>query len=372
VAGAGTGYKWRKFKLHSTCVSRSMDRRNPEPIGEVVDLFCGIGGISSGFKCAGFKVSAGYDVDESCRYAFENNNDSRFVNRDVDQISADEIRSRFTGSRPTVLVGCAPCQPFSTYKKGKSDGRWELLTRFAELAVGVDADYVTMENVAGVLNYKSGSVFEEFISVLSARYICSYVIVDCSFYGVPQRRKRLVVIGAKKRKVTLSPSQRNAEATVKNAISHLPPLTDGETDPLDPMHRASKLSPLNKDRIRRSVPGGTWRDWPDHLVASCHNKDKGKGYGGVYGRMSWDQPAPTITTQCYGFGNGRFGHPEQDRAISLREAALLQSFPRDYKFFEPGKFPGFKTVGRWIGNAVPVALAFNIANTISLEITSRE
>lgn len=343
-----------------------------DPVGEVVDLFCGIGGISNGFKRAGFDIKAGYDVDESCRYAFENNNDSRFVARDVGSISADEIRSRFSGARPTVLVGCAPCQPFSSYKKGKSDGRWELLKKFAELAVEVDADYITMENVAGVVDYKSGEVFREFIGVLSRKYVCSYEVVDCSRYGVPQRRKRLVVIGAKQRKVTLPDYQCDTLISVQAAISDLPALCAGGVDPVDPLHRASKLSPLNRARIKHSKPGGTWRDWPDSLIAPCHAKETGKGYGGVYGRMSWNQPAPTITTQCYGFGNGRFGHPEQDRAISLREAALLQSFPRDYRFFEPGVFPGFKAVGRWIGNAVPVALAFSIANAISAEILNRE
>ncbi|AZB56147.1 DNA cytosine methyltransferase [Cereibacter sphaeroides] len=343
-----------------------------DPVGEVVDLFCGIGGISNGFKRAGFKIMAGYDVDESCRYAFENNNDARFINRDVGLIAPAEIQSRYSGSKPTVLVGCAPCQPFSTYKKGKTDGRWELLKRFAEIAVAVDSDYVTMENVSGVLDYKSGELFNEFIKILSAKYHCSFKVVDCSLYGVPQRRRRLVVIGAKQRRIELDSGSKEPALTVRTAISDLPKLGAGEIDLVDPLHRASKLSPLNRKRIQHSRPGGTWRDWPAELVAPCHTTEKGKGYGGVYGRMSWDEPAPTMTTQCYGFGNGRFGHPEQDRAISLREAALLQSFPKDYQFFEPGKFPGFKTVGRWIGNAVPVALAYNVANVISMEISGCE
>lgn len=343
-----------------------------EPIGEVVDLFCGIGGISNGFRRAGFEIKAGYDVDETCRYAFETNNDSRFVNKDVGSLSAEEIKSRFSGTRPTVLVGCAPCQPFSTYKKGKTDGRWELLKSFARIATSVDADFVTMENVAGLLEYKAGSLFQEFLDVLSTKYHCSVQVVDCSKYGVPQRRKRLVVIGSKRRTIELSAPSSDSAATVMRAIADLPPLAAGGVDPHDPLHRASRLSELNLKRIRYSKPGGTWRDWPTDLVATCHTNESGKGYGGVYGRMAWDQPAPTMTTQCYGFGNGRFGHPEQDRAISLREAAILQSFPPDYKFFDGGKFPGFKTVGKWIGNAVPVALAQAIARDISAEISRVE
>jgi DNA (cytosine-5)-methyltransferase 1 len=348
-----------------------MKQETCDPVGEVVDLFCGIGGISHGFKRAGFQIRAGYDVDESCRYAFENNNDARFINRDVGSISPEEIKSRYSGKKPTVLVGCAPCQPFSTYKKGKTDGRWELLKKFAEIAVAVDADYVTMENVSGVLEYKSGELFGEFIQILSKNYHCSFEVIDCSRYGVPQRRKRLVVIGAKQRRIELPSNGNEPAMTVSAAISDLPKLGAGEIDPSDPLHRASKLSALNRERIKHSKPGGSWRDWPSELVAQCHTKDRGKGYRSVYGRMSWNEPAPTMTTQCYGFGNGRFGHPEQDRAISLREAAILQSFPRDYQFFEPGKFPGFKAVGRWIGNAVPVALAFSIANSISMEISGR-
>lgn len=346
-----------------------MDYSEQSFVGEVVDLFCGIGGISNGFKRAGFDIRAGYDMDESCRYAFETNNDARFLKRDLSTVTASEIKSRFSGSRPTVLVGCAPCQPFSTYKKAQTDDRWNLLCRFAEIAVEVDADYVTMENVAGVLNYDDGRVFDRFLEILSKKYNCSVNIVDSSKFGVPQKRKRLVVIGSKKTKLELTVGLDNSAKTVKDAISHLPDLVAGEICSSDPLHRCSRLSDLNLQRIQSSKPGGTWRDWPSGLVADCHRKSKGKGYGGVYGRMSWEKPAPTMTTQCYGFGNGRFGHPTQDRAISLREAAILQSFPEDYKFFEGDKFPGFTVVGRWIGNAVPVALAENIAKTISLEIS---
>lgn len=151
---------------------------------------------------------------------------------------------------------------------------------------------------------------------------------------------------------------------VRQAIGHTEPISAGEVSATDALHKASALSPLNLQRIRASVPGGTWRDWPEELIAECHKRDTGKYYNNVYGRMEWDELSPTITTQCYGFGNGRFGHPEQDRAISLREAALLQSFPEDYAFTEAGKPVYFKVVARHIGNAVPVELAKAIARSI--------
>jgi len=332
--------------------------------GEVVDLFCGVGGISHGFLKAGFDIRAGFDLDSSCEYAYKANNNAEFICKDLANVTAKEISSYYSGNKPTVLVGCAPCQPFSTYKKAQSDSRWNLVQNFAHLANDVDADFVTMENVAGLVNYKEGKIFNDFLETLSQNYEVSYQVVNCSDYGVPQSRRRLVVIGSKKSKISLSPNKTNAAISVKEAIGNLPSLNSGEISPDDALHRCSKLSELNLKRIKHSKQGGTWRDWPKDMVAKCHQKKKGRGYSSVYGRMRWDAPAPTMTTQCYGFGNGRFGHPDQDRAISLREAAILQSFPENYKFFTGNKFPGFKTTGRWIGNAVPVALATHIANSI--------
>jgi DNA (cytosine-5)-methyltransferase 1 len=158
--------------------------------------------------------------------------------------------------------------------------------------------------------------------------------------------------------------------TVKQAIGRMRALSAGETAPRDKLHVSSTLSDKNLKRIKVSKPGGTWRDWPEHLVADCHRAESGKTYPGVYGRMEWDKPAPTMTTQCYGFGNGRFGHPEQDRAISLREAAILQSFPRNYSFVPKNGEVSCKTLGRLIGNAVPVDLGRAIARSINLHLAS--
>ena len=157
---------------------------------------------------------------------------------------------------------------------------------------------------------------------------------------------------------------------MRDAIKSIQPIRAGQSAKRDRLHIASDLSDKNMKRIRASIPGGSWRDWPKHLVAKCHRETSGKNYVSVYGRMEWDKPAPTITTQCYGFGNGRFGHPSQSRAISLREAAILQSFPRRYKFVEKKDPIEFRTLGRLIGNAVPVKLGEAIGKSIMLHVNN--
>ena len=151
---------------------------------------------------------------------------------------------------------------------------------------------------------------------------------------------------------------------MRDYIGGLPKLNAGETDPEDSLHRSSSLSQINIERIQHSVPGGSWNSWPEELKCECHKKDSGKTYASVYGRMSWDQIGPTITTQFYNYGTGRFGHPEQDRALSLREGAILQTFPRSYEFVDPQKGVVIRDVSRQIGNAVPVRLGEVIGRTI--------
>lgn len=333
---------------------------------EVVDLFCGVGALSHGLKLAGCEILAGYDTDERCRYAFETNNGGTFIKRDVGKMSAYEIMSHYSGSAPTVLAGCAPCQPFSTYKQRYAeDPQWGLVEKFARLAAEVQPDFITMENVPALMRYRGGKVFREFKKILNdAGYPIRATIAKCELFGVPQKRRRLVVVAARGRRVGALVPFENVGITVKNAIAHLPPITAGSTHPEDSLHACSSLSELNMRRMRAATPGGTWRDWPEELRAACHRKASGKTYPGVYARMAWDSPAPTMTTQCFGFGNGRFGHPDQDRAISLREAAILQSFPEDYDFLPAGERPKMKEVGRWIGNAVPVNLGRAIGQTI--------
>ncbi len=339
---------------------------SPGAPAEVVDLFCGAGGLSHGFVREGFRVLAGYDLDQACRFPFERNNNAEFIEADVARLTASDVSSWFTGDRPTVLAGCAPCQPFSTYRQGRSDPRWELVQTFANLAAEIQADYVTMENVPRLLHVDNGAIFDELRRTLrAAGYHVTWRVADAVHYGVPQRRRRLVVIAARNRAVFLPRPSHDSPLSVRDAIADCPSINAGGVDSCDPLHTSSRLSDTNLRRIRASRPGGTWRDWPAVLRAPCHRRGRGRGYGAVYGRMRWDEPAPTITTLCHNFGSGRFGHPEQDRAISLREAAILQSFPPDYAFVPQGTAVAVKSIGRWIGNAVPVELARAIARAIA-------
>jgi len=336
-----------------------------------VDLFCGAGGLSRGLKDGGVDVVAGIDLDPSCEFPYEFNNGAKFIGVDVRKFSADKLASLYPKNSLRLLAGCAPCQPFSTYSQGRdtsSDSKWGLLKSFGRLVAQVKPDLVTMENVPQLPNH---SVFYQFLKAFDDYHVW-YDVVDCPQYGIPQRRKRLVLLASRLGQIELLPPTHSEDEyiTVDAVIGKLPSLRAGETDPKDPLHTAAKLSPLNLQRIRQSKPGGTWRDWNKELVAECHRKDSGRSYSGVYGRMEWNKTAPTMTTLCYGFGNGRFGHPEQDRGITLREAAMFQTFPRDYKFTPPDKRVEFRTVGRLIGNAVPVRLGEVIALSLKAHVES--
>lgn len=337
-----------------------------------VDLFCGVGGLTHGLAKGGIRVVAGVDLDPHCRFPYEKNNKATFVERDISKLTGDELLGLFGSSELRLLAGCAPCQPFSTYSQNsrrfKNNDKWDLVAEFARLIAESQPDFVTMENVPQLLDH---TVFNAFLNSLKDYHV-RYEIVDCRHYGVPQSRRRLVLVASRFGPIQLlSPDRYKKQAkTVHEAISYLPVLAAGCSDPDDPLHSASALSDLNLSRIKASKPGGTWRDWDESLIAACHRKQSGKTYSSVYGRMEWDSPSPTITTQCFGYGNGRFGHPEQDRAISLREAAILQTFPKSYQFLSPGEKVNFSKLGRLIGNAVPVRLGEIVAKSICSHLES--
>lgn len=335
----------------------------------VVDLFCGVGGLTHGLQLAGLNVIAGIDFEESCRYAYEHNNNAVFLNRDITKIDYNEVENLFPQDTTKILVGCAPCQPFSKYTKryrkdGYKDDKWRLLYYFGSIVEKVHPEIIAMENVPEL---RHTSIFIDFVNrLIKLQYNVSYSVVYCPDYGVPQNRKRLVLLASMLGNINIIPPIYRPEnyITVRNVIENLPELQAGETDPNDILHTSTKLSNTNLKRIRASVQGGTWRDWPVDLQLKCHKKDSGTSYPSVYGRMEWDKPSPTITTQFYGYGNGRFGHPVQDRAISLREGAILQSFPPDYSFVQNGLCTNKRHLGVQIGNAVPVELGRAIGISI--------
>ena len=323
-----------------------------------VDLFCGIGGLTFGLQKAGLDVVAGIDNDISCEYAFSSNNLSRFICRNIECIRGGDIAALLSGYEVKVLVGCAPCQPFSTHQKDKlhrsRHKNWSLLYQYARLIREVKPDIISMENVPELRNEK---VFADFLDTLKTeKYFVDYRVVRASDYGVPQRRRRLILLASHFRPIHLIDRTYEKEVTVRDVIHDLSPIGAGEKNPSDRLHVALALSDKNIQRIKCSFPGGTWRDWPESLQLQCHKTEAGKTYRSVYGRMSWDELSPTITTQFTCFGTGRFGHPTQDRALTLREGALLQTFPETYSFVPDNKDVVVKVISRQIGNAMPPRL----------------
>lgn len=324
----------------------------------VVDLFCGVGGLTYGLEKAGLIVTAGYDLDVTCEYAYNHNNNARFINKNIEEVDGKEIKKLLQGYDIKILVGCAPCQPFSRHQKDKYNRKkhkdWKLLYQFARLVEEVKPQVVSMENVPELLKEQ---VFIDFLNELEAqKYNVSYEVVNAADYGVPQRRKRLLLLASSEKQIKLIEPTHKKAVTVREAIADLSQVGAGEPNNRDKLHVAASLSKMNLDRIRYSIPGGTWRDWPKELILDCHRKKTGQSYSSVYGRMRWDDVAPTITTQFIAYGTGRFGHPEQDRALTLREGAMLQTFPVSYSFVPEGENVCLKKIARHIGNAVPPRL----------------
>ena len=339
-----------------------------------VDIFCGVGGLTLGLREAGISVEAGIDLDPACEYSYSLAG-ATFVKADVEELARNDASgvARLFSPEADVrlLAGCAPCQPFSPLTQGRdqtSHPQWSLLRSFGHLVRALRPEIVTMENVCQLRFHE---VFVDFVDLLTQ---LGYNVnspenmrVDCPQYGVPQHRRRLVLLASRLGPIELrSPDVRSRELypSVRQAIGHLPPIEAGEVHPDDPLHRAQGLSDTNLRRIRRSKPGGSWRDWDEALRLDCHKGPRGASYTPVYGRMEWDKPAPTITTQFYNYGSGRFGHPEQDRPISLREGALLQGFPADLRFASDEREASMDTVGRLIGNAVPPPLGTAIGESV--------
>lgn len=333
----------------------------------IIDLFCGVGGLTHGFKQEGFNVLAGIDFDKTCQFAYEENNNSKFMHENLITMHSDNIQELYPKNSLKILVGCAPCQAFSSYSKNKeTNDKWKLLYSFSRIINDIRPDIISMENVPNLLKFDNGNVFKDFVANLKKlNYHVTYNIVDAQDYGVPQRRNRLILFASKFGDIkVISPTHKKNRVTVRDAISHLPPIEDGVIYDYDHMHRTRKLDPINKKRIIATPLGGGWHDWHPSLLLECHKKKSGRTFRDVYGRMKWDDVSPTLTTQCIGLGNGRFGHPDQHRAISMREAAILQSFPETYQFYNPKQPMSTTSICRHIGNAVPVRLGQVIAKSI--------
>lgn len=333
---------------------------------EAIDLFCGAGGLTRGLLDAGIFVKAGYDIEESCKFAYEKNNKgARFFTKSVGDVTAQELNDIWSpkGKAVRLLAGCAPCQPFSTAantapikKNSKEDPRYFLLNEFSRLIRETKPELVTMENVPKVMHHKP---FLDFVETLQEQgYSVSYKTISCDKIGIPQTRKRLVLLASRLGEVDSDLYKLvdiKERPQVGTLLDTLDPVAGGEGSEEDIMHFARRLTPINVQRIQASRPGGSWMDWPESLRAECHKRDSGASYPSVYARIDPLKPAPTMTTQFYNFGAGRFGHPTQDRALTPREAALIQSFPKDYQFVKD-RTVGMEKIGKMIGNAVPPKL----------------
>lgn len=335
---------------------------------QVVDIFCGVGGLTRGLLDAGLDVCAGFDIDPTCQFSYSGNNGVPFYCQNVRDMDGAEIAACYDETSVRVLVGCAPCQPFSTmrFKLGKAnfeDEKYDLLTEFGRMVENVNPTILSVENVPQI---QRTQVFLDFITLLKKLdYHVHHEVVFCPDYGISQSRRRFVLLASLLGDIELiTPTHNRNEVTVRQFIGGLPEIAAGKANVVDPLHIASGLSHINLHRIKASAPGGTWRDWPESIRCECHKKVSGQTYASVYGRMRWDQIGPTITTQFHNYGTGRFGHPEQDRALTLREGALLQTFPPDYNFIDPNRPFVLKDVARHIGNAVPVRLGEIIGTSI--------
>lgn len=341
-----------------------------------VDLFCGVGGLTYGLSSEGIRVVAGYDLEASCRFAFEHNNPgAEFHRRDVTTITPEEISGLYPPDAVKVLVGCAPCQPYSSAaaktKIGKQqselEGEWKPLRAFLDLILAVQPDVVSMENVVRLATPGKFPVYADFKSRLTeAGYTVGEHRVFGPDYGIPQARRRLVLFASRNGAVRLPDPKftKDTYPTTSDALKGLEPLENGQVHPHDPLHRSYRLGAMNLERAKASVVRGTWADWPPALRLACHKKESGKTYGSVYGRIDPDAPSPTITTQFYNIGTGRFVHPTEHRGLSLREGAILQTFPSHYAFVAPGEEVKFTHQGRQIGNAVPPVLGQVIGRAI--------
>ena len=332
---------------------------------KAIDLFCGAGGLTLGLRRAGWEVVAGIDVDGAVAETYRRNNPgSRFIHSDLRRMDDDTVRglARTVPRGELLLAGCAPCQPFSKQRRPQGLGNRSdavLLGEFERLVAALRPAVVLMENVPGIASVPGFSALRRFRKTLTdLGYGCDHRVLNARDFGVPQHRRRYALLAAMSGPSRLPEPACGGDGadilSVRRAIERFPRIEAGETHSDIPNHSAAGLSPLNLARIRATPPdGGSRRDWPENmkLRLDCH-RPEGVGFSDVYGRMWWDRVAPTLTSRCNSLSNGRFGHPEQDRAVSLREAAALQTFPDDYEFL------GTKNgIARWIGNAVPVSFA---------------
>lgn len=338
-----------------------------------IDSFCGAGGLSLGLKKSGFNIKLSFDIDDLCIETINTNkkyHKHSGIVSDVKEMLHGKLLelTNMKKGELDLLAGGPPCQGFSVQRTvgGDEDERSLLVDDYGDLIIEVMPKFFLLENVPGIGGKRGREILKKFKErIHQAGYFCHENLLNAQNYGAPQRRKRYIMVGermdSKKLFFKWPSHSKNPPPTVRETIAWLPPApTTGKPHENLPLHRADKLSAKNLERIRAIKSGQSRQDLPDHLLADCHKISADKiGHRNVYGRMDWDDVAPTITARFDSFTRGKFGHPEQDRSVSLLEGALLQTFPKDYSFL------GNKVeVARQVGNAVPPLLGKKIGTSI--------
>ncbi len=338
---------------------------------KAVDFFCSGGGMTHGMIQAGIDVIAGIDFDPDCQETYEKNNPaSKFILANVFDLKENDLEKDINirkNDDNLILIGCSPCQYWSIIRtdKKKSEKSKDLLKEFHRFVKYYNPGYVVVENVPGIERKKDESGLTEFVKDLKNRgYKVKSDIVNLNKFGVPQTRKRFSLIASRVTDESVFPEQDKTKCpVVKDFIgiqNGFPKVNVGFRDKSEFNHTVAKLSEKNMNRLKKTPKnGGSWSDWAnDRNLKREHYK--GTEFKDNYGRMSWNKPAPTITTKFFSVSNGRFGHPEENRAISIREGATLQTFPKNYVFCAKS----IQTTARMIGDAVPPEYAKRIGETI--------
>lgn len=346
---------------------------------KVIDLFCGAGGLALGLEKAGFQIAASVEMDPKACKTYRRNFGDHLIERDIHQLTVSELLefAKMTVGECKLLAGGPPCQGFSIQRRGADeDPRNDLVFQYLRFVEGVMPQFFLMENVSGLMSKRGTPFLDKVLSRVAELGYTTYLTkVDAANYGVPQMRKRVILVGERAASADAvfsfpdAPIKNGAYRTVRQAIGDLPsPPADGSLHSNISNHaREARLSQTNRERLQHIPPGGGREHLPDHLQLPCHKNNPGHRHMDVYGRLEWDKPAGTITARFDSFTRGKFAHPVEHRSLTLREGARLQTFPDSF-VFEGNR----EEVAKQIGNAVPPMLAEALGGAVFAALCKRE